>query len=384
MHNKLRAGVDLELTFKSQMRRLAPTASPDRDKPTPGDSRGKDNVASKGLRARAGKAARSVLGAVVRRLEPVLHPKVFVFRVRRYFTAAIQEEMQTLRVKLQHEIRTQVAELTARLNRRVMAYGGPDEVLVRSDVGYVLCPRPDYPLLVRLLEGERDRGIYLLMQRLLKPGDVFIDVGANVGLHTLAAARAMRGVGRIVAFEPCATTRRLLEASVGLNGFSGIVDIYQAAVSNRTGGTQLLAGATSDHHRRLSLPVPVDIPRAPVEVHCVTLDEILASIPVVNLIRIDAPGAELDVLDGGRSLIRKNEEVALMVKFAPAYLRRGGHTTREWLSRFEALGLVHRVIDDETGVPEPWSTDRLEQVDSVNLLFARPGVDVWRNAAIWR
>ena len=100
---------------------------------------------------------------------------------------------------------------------------GPEEVLVRSDVGYVLCPRRDYALRDHLLEGERERGPHLLMPRLLKPGDVFIDVGANVGFHTLAAARAMQGLGRIVAFEPCEPTKRLLEKTVGLNGFSGIV-----------------------------------------------------------------------------------------------------------------------------------------------------------------
>ena len=69
---------------------------------------------------------------------------------------------------------------------------------------------------------------------------MFIDVGANIGLHTLAAARAMQGLGRIVAFEPCEPTKRLLEKTVGLNGFSGIVDIHQAAVSSRTGRQQLL------------------------------------------------------------------------------------------------------------------------------------------------
>jgi FkbM family methyltransferase len=221
------------------------------------------------------------------------------------------------------------------------------------------------------------------MQRLLKPGDIFIDVGANVGLHTLAAARAMQGLGRIVAFEPCEPTKRLLETSVGLNGFSGIVDIHQAAVSSRTGRQQLLLGATSDHHGLSSVPGPAGMHRAPGDVHCVTLDEFTASNPVVTLIRIDAHGAELDVLDGSRSLIRQNEEVALMVKFRPAHLRRAGHTTRDWLSRFEALGLVHRVIDHETGVPESWSAEKLDRVESVHLLFARPGVDVWRKAEIW-
>jgi len=382
MHNKLRAGVDLELTFKSQMRRLALNPSQIRDVPTFDDSRGHDNVASKRLRARAGKSLHSVLSAVARRVKPMLYR--IVSPLRRYLTAPVQEEMQALRAKLQHEIRTQVAELTARLDRRVVLYCGPEEVLVRSDVGYVLCSPRDYALVTGLLEGELERGTHLLMQRLLKPGDVFIDVGANVGLHTLAAARAMQGLGRIVAFEPCEPTKCLLEKTVGLNGFSGIVDIHQAAVSSRTGRQQLLLGATSDHHGLSSVPRPADMHRAPVDVYCVTLDEFTASNPVVTLIRIDAHGAELDVLDGSRSLIRQNEDVALMVKFGPAHLRRAGHTTRDWLSRFEALGLAHRVIDNETGVPESWSEEKLDRVESVHLLFARPGVEVWHKAEIWR
>jgi FkbM family methyltransferase len=315
--------------------------------------------------------------------------------LRRYFIAPmqeetqalrakLQEEMQALRAKLQHEMRTQVAELTARLDRRAMVVCGPEEVLVRSELGYVLCAPRDYALVRGLLEGEFERGTRLLMQKLLGPGDVFIDVGANIGLHTLAAARAMQGLGRIVAFEPCEPTTRLLEKTVGLNGFSGIVDIQQAAVSSRSGRQQLLLEATSDHHGLSSVSHPADTHRAPVDVCCVTLDEFTASNPVVTLIRIDAHGAELDVLGGSGSLIRQNEDVALMVKFGPAYLRRAGHTTRDWLSRFEALGLAYRVIDNETGVPESWAEEKLDRVESVDLLFARPGVEVWRKAEMWR
>jgi FkbM family methyltransferase len=304
--------------------------------------------------------------------------------LRRYLTAPVQEEMQTLRAKLQGEIRTQVAELAARLDRRVMVVCGPDEVLVRSDVGYVLCAPRDYALVTGLLEGDLERGTRLLIQKLLGPGDVFIDVGANIGLHTLAAARAIQGVGRIVAFEPCEPTKRLLEKTVGLNGFSGMVDIHQAAVSSRSGRQQLLLEATNDHHGLSSVSRPADMHRAPVDVNCVTLDEFTASNPVVTLIRIDAHGAELDVLGGSGSLIRQNEDVALMVKFGPAHLRRAGHTTRDWLSHFEALGLAYRVINNETGVPESWSEETLDRVESVDLLFARPGVEVWQKAEMWR
>jgi len=382
MHNKLRAGVDLELTFKSQMRRLALNPSQVRDTPTLDDSRGHDNVAPKGLRARAGKSLHSLLSAVVRRVKPRLYP--IAAALRRYLTAPVQEEMQALRAKLQGEIRTQVAELGARLDRRVMVVCGPNEVLVRSDVGYVLCSPRDYALLTGLLEGDLERGARLLIPKLLGPGDVFIDVGANIGVHTLAAARAMQGLGRIVAFEPCEPTKRLLEKTVGLNGFSGIVDIRQAAVSSRSGCQQSLLEGTSDHHGLSSVSRPADMRGAPVDVCCVTLDEFTASNPVVTLIRIDARGAELDVLDGSGSLIRQNEGAALMVKFVPAQVRRAGHTTREWLSRFEALGLAYRVIDNETGVPESWPEEKLDRVESVDLLFARPGVEVWHKAEMWR
>jgi FkbM family methyltransferase len=339
-------------------------------------------VASKGLRARAGKSLHSLLSAVVRRVKPKLYP--IAAALRRYLTAPVQEEMQALSAKLQREIRTQVAELAARLDTRMTVACGPDEVLIRSDVGYVLCSPRDYAVVTGLLEGELERGTRLLLPKLLGPGDVFIDVGANIGLHTLAAARAMQGVGRIVAFEPCEPTKRLLEKTVGLNGFSGLVDIHQAAVSSRSGRQQLLLDATSEHHGLSAVPRPADVHRAPVDVHCVTLDEFTASNPLVTLIRIGAHGAELDVLDGCGSLIRQNEDVALMVKFVPAHLRRAGHTTRDWLSRFEALGLAYRVIDNETGVPESWPEETLDRAESVHLLFARPGVEVWHKAEVWR
>ena len=381
MHNTFRGGADLELTFKLQMRRMTADPSQVLGKPPLDASRGKDDGAPKGVRAWTRSLLRSLLSAVGRRLEPALHP--LLLRLRKFFTAPVEEEMEAVKAKLQHEIRTHVAELAARLDRRVVACCGSEEVLVRTDVGYVVCVPRDHALLIRLLEGGRGDGTLLLIQRLLKPGDVFIDVGADVGVDTLAAARAMQGIGRIVAFEPCEPTRRRLEKSVELNGFSRIVEIHQVAVSNLMGRQRVVQGAARDHHTRSSLPVQADMHRAPIDVECVTLDEIMASEPVVSLIRINVHGAELDVLDGSRSLIQRNEEMALVVNFERDHLRRTGRTTREWLARFEALGLVPRVIDDETGVAASWSAEKLEHVESVDLLFARPGVEVWRKAETW-
>jgi hypothetical protein len=124
--------------------------------------------------------------------------------------------------------------------KRVATPCGKDEILVRTEVGYVLCLASDHAVLACLIEsGELERGTRLALQSLLGSGDVFVDVGAHLGLHTLAAARAMRGQGKIIAFEPFQPTADLLRRSVWMNGFSSLVEIHQTAVSNRSGQERL-------------------------------------------------------------------------------------------------------------------------------------------------
>jgi len=192
----------------------------------------------------------------------------------------------------------------------------------------------------------------------------------------------MQGLGRVVAFEPFEPTKRLLEKSVWMNGFSSSVEVHQAAVSSHSGHQKLFLGATSGHHSLFPLSLPPGMGKPPVEVKVVTLDEMMAPKTVVTLIKIDVEGAELEVLEGARSLLEQNEGVALIVEFAPSHLRRSGHTIRDWLSCFEGLGMTYRVINKETGALETWPEGRLERVESVNLLFARPGVTVWDKARV--
>lgn len=263
--------------------------------------------------------------------------------------------------------------------RRFAVPGDEGETLVRTNVGYVLCSSADHALLTQLVEtGDLEPGTRQLIQRFLRPGDLFVDVGANVGLHTIAAAKAMQGNGKIIAFEPFAETKRLLEKTVWINGFSEIVEIHQAAVSHQRGFEDLFLGATSGHH---SLFAPEDSNEFPsVRVPTVRLDEVVANDEVVSLLKIDVEGAELDVVKGAAGIINNNFDLALIVEFGAPHLKHNNHSPEQWISAFTDFGLIYYAINESTGTLENISLSQLDNVYSVNLFFARPGSKSWSKA----
>jgi FkbM family methyltransferase len=119
------------------------------------------------------------------------------------------------------------------------------------------------------------------------------DVGANVGLYTLAAARRAR---QVVAFEPAAENVAALTRHLSINRLKN-VEIVAAAVSNVEGTARLAAGASPSEFRLADEGEPVP---------CVTLDAWRQSsgAPAPDVIKIDVEGAESAVLDGAAETIR--------------------------------------------------------------------------------
>lgn len=265
--------------------------------------------------------------------------------------------------------------------RRNAVQCGENEILVRTAVGYMLCPAQDYALLAQLLDvGELEAGTRMLIQRVLRPGDSYVDVGANIGMHTVAAARAMQGKGSIVCFEPYAPTARLLEKSVFLNGYKEIVEVHRAAVATQSGSQPLYLGNTSGHHSLFSLPREIASEAPPEQTGVVSLDEIFPPGRRVDLIKIDVEGAELDVLDGASRLLNENPDAGLIVECGPAHLLRVGIRLEDWLGRFQSAGFGWKAIDPDDGHLEAWSIERISDSSSINLFMARADASVWRLA----
>jgi hypothetical protein len=150
-----------------------------------------------------------------RLLKPLIRP--IARKAKHYFRDAqhqqIQEQMNTQYQQIQQSILS--------IFRRTAINSDSGAVLVETQVGFVLCSATDHRLLLTLLDsGELEQGTRLLIQKFLRSGDVYVDVGANIGMHVLAAARAMQGQGKIIAFEPFQSTKLMLDQTIQMNGFS--------------------------------------------------------------------------------------------------------------------------------------------------------------------
>lgn len=137
-------------------------------------------------------------------------------------------------------------------------------------------------------------------------GGTFVDIGANVGNHTVFVATFLRPA-RVHVFEPHPLAAAILRANVELNGLERVVDLagLGLGLSDRPGRASAYTPATNLGATRLS----TDDPAAPIEL--TTGDLALAGRPV-DFIKLDAEGMELRVLEGLSDTIRRSRPTMLI------------------------------------------------------------------------
>jgi FkbM family methyltransferase len=161
---------------------------------------------------------------------------------------------------------------------------------------------------------------------LLRRGDTVIDVGANVGYHTLAMAQAVGPEGgQVHAFEANPDVMRLLRATVILNGLSWVV-LYENAALDRS-GTITLASAPGHYG---SGHVINDAPSSDygpyyatrVDVAAIPLDGVLADrVGTVDLMHMDIEGSEPLALRGAQALIERSPNIKIVTEWSVGMMR---------------------------------------------------------------
>jgi FkbM family methyltransferase len=182
-----------------------------------------------------------------------------------------------------------------------------------------------------------------------RPGDCFVDVGANVGVYTVLAASAG---AHCIAFEPTPETFRLLLENVALNGAQDRVQAHAVAVGRSTGVVTFATGTdTVDHVVRREEAAATSL-RVPVT----TLDAtVIDGSPTI--LKIDVEGFETEVVHGANDVLSRPTLVALIVEV--------NETSRLYGSSERAFDAHMRDLGFRSYAYEPFSR-RLTELESVN------------------
>jgi len=169
-------------------------------------------------------------------------------------------------------------------------------------------------------------------RRLIKPGYVVLDVGANIGYFSLLCAKWLRGRGAVYALEPFPNTVRRLERNLHLNPkLGGLVRLRPTAISDFDGSISM---STPDERNSRSNSGCNYLSASGTEKMAVTTLDVFAQregLARVDLIKADVEGSEVALLRGARETLERFRPI-VMIEVNPRALRRFQQTAGDVIS----------------------------------------------------
>lgn len=199
----------------------------------------------------------------------------------------------------------------------------------------------------------------------LRPGDLVIDVGANIGIYSLWAAQRVGATGAVHAFEPIATTRQTLMKNVVQNGMAASIEVRSEAVGSGIGELTLFtapgaSGRASTYRRQGNVSAAV-VPLTYLDGYCA--ERRISP----RLVKIDVEGFEAEVLRGMSVLLTASAPPVVVLECVEEQLRLAGSSLGELTKLMSETPLTPWIIQPNglTGFDE-----RL--ADACNILLLHP------------
>jgi FkbM family methyltransferase len=203
---------------------------------------------------------------------------------------------------------------------------------------------------LRRLKVNTEPELREAFRKSLQKGDTVIDIGANLGLHSLYIAQIVGPEGRIYAFEPIPSNIRLLQRNIRLNAFENQVTVVDAALSN-----------SDDQYIEMSAPSDgVAVAAAinkngksgeqVIKVRNLHLDDYVMEKKLhPRLIKIDVEGAEHEVLKGAEKTLLQHRPI-LVVEVHTFALPEFGSSPEAMCNYLTSLGYIQHQIAETRGI----------------------------------
>jgi len=160
------------------------------------------------------------------------------------------------------------------------------------------------------------------IENMISPGDVFYDIGANIGAYSLVAARFHKGDVQVFAFEPSFLNFDQLNRNIYLNHCESTITPVHVALAEKkgvgrfyyhnlkTGGALHSFGNPLDCHHKPFIPVYSQT------IYCYSIDELIEefNMPAPHHIKLDVDGTELDILKGAQRTLSRPQVKTILVE----------------------------------------------------------------------
>jgi len=183
----------------------------------------------------------------------------------------------------------------------------------------------------------------------LRPGDIFVDVGANIGIFSLIASELVGKKGLVYAFEPCPVTYRRLKHNIKLNNFYNIYCHQLALSDNNCQQSIILSLDGFDAWNSLAKPAMGESFSSEI-INTMRWDDFVIQHQLqdkVSLMKIDVEGWESYVLSGGMETLSREDAPVLLIEFTEQAAQLANSSCRELYQALENLGYQMFIYNPE-------------------------------------
>ena len=213
------------------------------------------------------------------------------------------------------------------------------------------------------LFGAFERTTARALARLLPPAGVAVDVGANIGAHTLPMARRVGHSGRVIALEPTRWAVEGLRRNISLNpGLARVITVHSAALvapGESVSDEYYSSWPVSSAERRHA--VHRGVPHSAEGSIALTLDELVAreALTRLDVVKIDVDGRELRVLRGASTTLSALRP-SVVLELAPYALEEHGDSLEDLVDVFNEAR--YRFVDERSFTPLPADANALARM----------------------
>lgn len=219
-------------------------------------------------------------------------------------------------------------------------------------------------------KGVWEKQIHDALERVVKPGNVVYDIGANAGILTIDLAAHLRGDVTIIAFEPIPSLAHAVALSASINGFGDRIRVYDVMLGRREGEASLFVPRHSIHASARSREAgAVELRR-----RVMTLDGLIAAraIPPPDVVKIDVEGGEMEVFAGATNLLKTRPPFIIFE--ADMNMVRFGYTRADLLNAMTACARYTFMYVTPRGLIEAKDPTAELGDDFNNMIAVPPGV----------